>query len=226
MLRRLIDTLRPSNSELARRVPNHVLLGWYFRKAAGPTLRGLIQSPFMGSVRLPIFIGRSTSISYRRKLFLGRGVSLGANSTVQAFSSQGVRIASRVTIRERAWIQCSSHPSMPGVGLSIGAGTYIGPGATIGVGGPVHIGAGCQIGANFTVVSENHADSPSGRPSKTEVTRVGVRIANDCWIGHGVTVLDGVELGEGCTVGAGAVVTRSFAAGARIAGVPARLLDS
>lgn len=222
MIRRLIDAIRPSNSDLASRVSTPVLVGWYLRKGAASVVRGLANAPLFGSVRLPIFIGRSVSISYRRKLFLGRGASIGANSTIQAYSVEGVRLAARVTIRENAWIQCSSHPSNPGVGLTIGKGTYIGPGATIGVGGPVRIEAACQIGANFTVVSENHATDGSGRPSGTEVVRSGVRIGRGSWIGHGVTILDGVELGEGSTVGAGAVVTRSFSAGARLAGVPAR----
>jgi acetyltransferase-like isoleucine patch superfamily enzyme len=37
-------------------------------------------------------------------------------------------------------------------------------------------------------------------------------------------VLKDVELGDRCVVAAGAVVTKSFAAGSVIAGVPARLL--
>lgn len=224
MIRQLIDAIRPNSSALARATPPRVLLGWYTRKGVLPALRGLLNAPLFGSVRLPVFIGRGVSISYRRKLFLGRGTSVGANAVIQAYSTRGIRLAPQVTIRENAWIQCSSHPSAPGVGLVVGTGTYIGPRATIGVGGEVRIGARCQIGANFTVVAENHARDESGRPSGTEVERIGIHIGEGCWIGHGVTILDGVSLGDGCTVGAGAVVTKSFPAGSRIAGVPATVL--
>jgi acetyltransferase-like isoleucine patch superfamily enzyme len=41
-------------------------------------------------------------------------------------------------------------------------------------------------------------------------------------IGSGAVILGGVEIGEGALVGAGAVVTRDVAPGARVAGVPAR----
>jgi acetyltransferase-like isoleucine patch superfamily enzyme len=48
-----------------------------------------------------------------------------------------------------------------------------------------------------------------------------VKIGNHYWIGAKAVILKDVELGDGCTVGAGAVVTRSFPAGGVIAGVSA-----
>ena len=42
------------------------------------------------------------------------------------------------------------------------------------------------------------------------------------WIGEGAVILPGISLGDGCVVGANAVVTRSFEAGSVLAGVPAR----
>lgn len=43
-------------------------------------------------------------------------------------------------------------------------------------------------------------------------------------IGSGATILCGVEIGEGATIGAGSVVTKDVPAGAVVAGNPARLL--
>lgn len=56
------------------------------------------------------------------------------------------------------------------------------------------------------------------------VTRQGIDIGSDCWIGAKVTILDGVSLGRGCVIAAGSVVTRSFPEHAIIGGVPAKLL--
>jgi acetyltransferase-like isoleucine patch superfamily enzyme len=37
-----------------------------------------------------------------------------------------------------------------------------------------------------------------------------VIISDDCWIGNNVVVLSGVEIGKGCVIGAGSVVTKSL----------------
>ncbi|MGZ3441178.1 MAG: CatB-related O-acetyltransferase [Polyangia bacterium] len=50
------------------------------------------------------------------------------------------------------------------------------------------------------------------------------RIGSDVWIGANVVVLDGVEIGHGAVVAAGAVVTRDVAPYAIVGGVPAELL--
>jgi acetyltransferase-like isoleucine patch superfamily enzyme len=228
ILTRLVTRYRPQPTASgatgsAGAVSPQVLLGWYARKGATAAVRGLVRRPLLGSAVLPLFLGRNVRIDYARRLHLGRAVQLGAGSMINAFSVEGVRLGDGVTIRENAWIQCTSHPANPGVGLTVGARTYIGPGAVIGPAGRIEIGAGCQFGARVTLIAENHAVI-DGVPSATEVVRLGIRIGDGCWLGHGATVLDGVTLGEHCVVGAGAVVTKSFPAGSRLVGVPARAI--
>jgi acetyltransferase-like isoleucine patch superfamily enzyme len=58
------------------------------------------------------------------------------------------------------------------------------------------------------------------------VNRKGIKIGKNCWIGSKVSILDGVQLGNGCIVAAGAVVTKSFPDNSIIGGVPAKLLKT
>jgi acetyltransferase-like isoleucine patch superfamily enzyme len=53
---------------------------------------------------------------------------------------------------------------------------------------------------------------------------VPTRVCRGASIGSGAAILCGITIGERALVGAGAVVTKDVAAGATVAGVPARIL--
>lgn len=216
-----LGRMRPAGATIA---PQDMVttLGWYARKGLAPFARGVLWRLRLAHASGPCFVGRGVSVAYPRHLTMKPWSSIGSGSIINALSDEGVLLGRGVTIRENAWIQCSSNPHERGVGLRVGDGTYVGPGAIIGVGGLVDIGPGCQIGASAVLIAENHAVDQAGVVSSTSVERKGIRIGAGSWIGHRVTVVDGVVLGERCIVGAGAVVTRSFPAGTRLAGVPAR----
>ena len=56
------------------------------------------------------------------------------------------------------------------------------------------------------------------------VSRKGIVIGDNCWIGAKVTILDGVRIGNSCVIAAGAVVKGEFPDHCVIAGVPARVI--
>ena len=51
-----------------------------------------------------------------------------------------------------------------------------------------------------------------------------VVIGDDVWLGARVIVVAGVEIGDGCIIGASSVVTRSIPAGSIAVGNPARVV--
>lgn len=79
----------------------------------------------------------------------------------------------------------------------------------------------------MSVHPENHNYADKSKLIREQgVSRIGIKIGNDCWIGAKVTILDGVNLGDKCVVAAGSIVTKSFPNNSLIGGIPARLLKN
>ncbi len=91
--------------------------------------------------------------------------------------------------------------------------------------GGLKIGNGVRIATHTVIVPANHGfDDPDTFIFRQAETRKGIVIEDDVWIGSGCRILDGVCIGRGSVIGAGAVVTRSIPAYSIAAGVPARVI--
>lgn len=77
---------------------------------------------------------------------------------------------------------------------------------------PMFFSTRCQNGTTFS--DKNYYD---------EVAKP-VTIGNDCWIGTNVFLCDGITIGDGAIVYAGAVVTKDVPPYAIVAGVPAKVI--
>ena len=109
------------------------------------------------------------------------------------------------------------------IGNNVGIGEY----AYLGGAGGLVIGDDCIVGQYFSCHPENHNFSNEQMLIRKQgVTRKGISIGKDCWIGSKVTILDGVEIGNHCVIAAGSVVTKSFGKHSIIAGVPAKKIKS
>ena len=96
----------------------------------------------------------------------------------------------------------------------------------------VTIGDDCNFGPGVSIVTPVHpmvADerrlmyNPDGSPIRLCYAKP-VTIGKDCWFGANVTVCPGVTIGDGCVIGAGAVVTRDIPANSFAAGNPCRVI--
>ena len=85
----------------------------------------------------------------------------------------------------------------------------------------IRIGARVHIGPAVQLLTADHPREVARRAAGEEYGRP-IRIGDDVWIEAGALVLLGVRIGDGAILGAGAVVTRDVAAGATVAGNPAR----
>ena len=91
--------------------------------------------------------------------------------------------------------------------------------------GGLVIGDHVRIAAHCVIVPANHGIALDGGPIASQpLSKRGIRIGNNVWLGAGVRVLDGAVIGDGCVVAAGAVVRGELHPCGIYGGVPARLL--
>lgn len=116
-----------------------------------------------------------------------------------------------------------------GLFTHIGKNFYANFNLTILDGCPITIGDNVMIGPNVSLITATHPlqyqqRNPHQIDGKTYVYEYGkpITIGNNCWLGANVTVCPGVKIGDGCVVGAGAVVTSDMPDNSLILGVPAK----
>lgn len=110
-----------------------------------------------------------------------------------------------------------------GSGIKIGNGSGIGANAQIR--GKLTIGDNVMMGPDVVILTTNHRfdriDVPIGKQGNTDEP---VTIGNDVWIGQRAMIMPGVNIGNGCIIAAGAVVTKNVPDYAIVGGVPARVI--
>jgi acetyltransferase-like isoleucine patch superfamily enzyme len=130
----------------------------------------------------------------------------------------------RISVAPGAWIESGVVLHAYGGIIQLGRDVFLGPGTVIYGHGGVEIGDDCLIAMHCRIVSSNHTLPPVGTMIRSQPdVLLPTRIGRDVWLGAGATILGGVTLGDGCVVGAGAVVTKDLPAGAIAFGVPAEI---
>jgi acetyltransferase-like isoleucine patch superfamily enzyme len=147
-----------------------------------------------------VFLGRGVEIVARRgygRVVLGRWVHLGDHCSLRAHEGT-LRIGDKTVLGREDTLNC-----------------YL----------DLEIGPRCLVADWVYVGDFDHRYDDLDVPVKDQgIVKTPVRIGADVWIGVKASVLRGAQIGDGCVVGAHAVVKGTHPAGAVLAGVPARVL--
>jgi acetyltransferase-like isoleucine patch superfamily enzyme len=188
-------------------------------------VRGFWYFPLIISKK--ILIGKRVSLKSKRKIiFLGSNYNFDNDVFIDATSQKGILLGNNVSIQKRVIIECTGSLTKMGLGLVLGDNVGIGSNSFLGCAGGITIGNDTILGNFVSMHSENHNYSNRKIPIRLQgVNSKGIKIGADCWIGAKVTILDGVNLGDGCIVAAGAVLTEgSYPPFSILGGVPAKII--
>lgn len=172
-------------------------------------------------------LGKNTRFSHLHKISFGSWLKTGDYVKLSGLSKSGLSIGNNVGIGSFSQVIVSMSLNDLGQHIRIGNNVGIGEFAYLGGAGGLTIGDDCIIGQYFSCHPENHNYNSLVIPVRLQgITRKGIEIGRNCWIGSKVTILDGVKIGNDCVIAAGSVITKSFPDRVVIGGVPARIIKT
>lgn len=131
-------------------------------------------------------------------------------------------LSNLVGLYQRTIIVTRTQEALIKIGNNVGIS-----GATIYARSRIEIGDNTCIGGNTKILDNDfHPLEVEARNAdiKEKIGTKSVLIGKNCFIGCNALILKGTELGDGCIVGAGAVVSGKFEAHSVIVGNPAKVI--
>lgn len=196
------------------------LLAQWVPGALGLALRKTLYPRLLGSCGRNVVFGQNVVLRHPHKVHIADNVVIDDNCLVDAKgdTNRGIRIGSGVFVGRNSILSCKNGD------IELADGANIGFNCEVFSASRVRIGAGTLLAAYTYVIGGDHDFSD---PSKSILEQGrksdGVQIGEGAWIGAGAKVLDGVTIGDKAIIGAGAVVTRDVPAQAVAVGIPAKV---
>jgi acetyltransferase-like isoleucine patch superfamily enzyme len=215
------------------------------RQAASPWRYLLEQTIFLVAGWIPTIIGIGIrALLY--KLILRMDGTAAIEKGVRLQFASNIRLGHRSYLDEAVYIHASPHGvevgresiimhgailhvynfrNLPNAGIKIGNDCLIGEYSVIRGQGGVTIGDRVYTSPMTQIIAVNHVFHDPNRPFIDQgITAEGIVIEDDVWLGSASLITDGVHIGKGAVVAAGAVVTKDVPPHTVVAGVPAKVV--
>ena len=190
--------------------------------ALGLFLRGKLYPLILGSVGKGTVFGANIVLRHPHKIFIGDGVIIDDNVLIDAkgVGNEGITLGNEVFVGRNSILSCKDGNIILKDRANIGFNCEVFSSNNVVVGEDNLIAAYTYIvgGGNYNM---DRTDIPINKQYDFE-GKGGVELASDVWIGAHCMILDGVKIGQGSVIAAGAVVTKSIDSMKIATGIPAK----
>jgi len=186
-------------------------IGYYMRKVFYPA--------FLKKAGKGLIIGRNVVIRNPDKISFGDHVTIDDNCLIDARGAGlgGIAIGDNVIVNRNTIILSKEGAIRIGKGVAIGCNSVITSIDGVEIGDGVMFAGGCYISSG--IYHFENIDQPIIEQGL--YSRGPIKVGDQSWIGTRVSILDGVTIGCGAVIGAGAVVLKDIPDYAVAVGVPA-----
>lgn len=222
----LITKIKHEPYQLDKNITSKDILIILFEKGV-QAIRGFWKGLFFGKKQGIIFIGKKVKIRHAEHIRTQGGLTIGDGCQINALSRNGIELGNNVSLGSGSIIECTGVIRQLGEGLKIGNHVGFAQNCFLEVRGKITIGDDCIFASDVSIAAENHNFDKISQPIRLQgATRKGITIEKNCWIGTKVIILDGVTIGEGSIIAAGAVVNRDIPPYSVAGGIPAKVIKS
>jgi acetyltransferase-like isoleucine patch superfamily enzyme len=189
--------------------------------ALGLALRKTLYPSLLGACGRNVIFGHNVVLRHPHKIRIGDDVVIDDNCLLDAKgdANRGITIGSRVFVGRNTILSCKNGDIDLADGANIGFNCEIFSASRVSIGRDTLLAAYCYvIGGDHDFSDPSAAVLAQGRRSD------GVAIGAGAWLGAGAKVLDGVTVGDGAVIGAAALVREAVPAGSIAVGIPARVV--
>jgi len=191
--------------------------------ALGFALRKWFFPGLFKKVGKGVVFGRNMTIRHPKKIEIGDNVVFDDNTVIDAKgeNNKGLKIGKNVLIGRNSSISCK------GGDIEIGDYSNIGPNNIIISESTLEIGKYVfTSGQIYMIAGGNHTFERRDIPIwlQPSVSKGGIILEDDTWIGASSTILDGVKIGKGAIIGAATLVHKRIRPYTVNLGVPAQMI--
>lgn len=165
---------------------------------------------------------------FRRFYWRIQGMQIGSRTVIPSLLvtwPHQVRIGERCTLERDIFFKFDGI-CKPGPNILIGSDTFVGRGCEFNIAGRITIGRDCLIASGVKFIDHDHGIDPADLMRSQAANISPILVEDDVWIGANAVILQGVHIGTGAIVAAGAVVRSRVAPYEIVGGVPAKTLKS
>ena len=203
-----------------------VLFSSWIPGALGIFLRGKLFPLLLGSTGRGVIFGSNIVLRHPKKIFIGNNVIIDDNVMIDAkgTGNDGIKLEDEVFLGRNTILSCKGGNIVLHERANLGFNCEVYSSNNVEIGKDTLVAAYSYFvgGGNYKL---DNINIPINQQPDFEGAG-GIKLEGNNWVSAHCVILDGVNIGEGSVVAAGAVVNRSIPSFSIAAGVPAKVIKN